>query len=96
VTTSSQPNPQNLSSTSINSSDYDSEPLHHQNGQSLSSEISMGSGRHIRQLIGSFHRHSTSFMSQIPLRNNPAPQSRDRGMKGVAKSDHGSTRDKGK
>jgi len=96
MTTSSQANPQNLSSTSINSSDYDSEPLHHQNGQSLSSEISMGSGRHIRQLIGSFHRHSTSFMSQIPLRNNPAPQSRDRGMKGVAKSDHGSTRDKGK
>jgi len=27
VTTSSQPNSQNLSSTSINSSDYDSEPL---------------------------------------------------------------------
>ncbi|KAH8961045.1 hypothetical protein BDL97_05G030200 [Sphagnum fallax] len=96
VATSSQPNSQNLSSTSINSSDYDSEPLHHQNGQSLSSEISTGSGRHIRQLIGSFHRHSTSFMSQTPLRNKPAPQSRDRGMKAVAKSDHGSTRDKGK
>ncbi|CAK9875942.1 unnamed protein product [Sphagnum jensenii] len=96
VATSSQPNSQNLSSTSINSSDYDSEPLHHQNGQSLSSEISTGSGRHIRQLIGSFHHHSTSFISQTPLRNKPAPQSRDRGMKAVAKSDHGSTRDRGK
>lgn len=70
--------------------------FHHQNGQSLSSKISMGSGRHIRQLIGSFHHHSTSFMSQTPSRNKPAPQSRDRGMKAVAKSDHGSTRDKGK
>ncbi|KAH9561692.1 hypothetical protein CY35_05G036500 [Sphagnum magellanicum] len=96
VATSSQPNSQNLSSTSINSSEYDSEPLHHQNGQSLSSEISTGSGRHIRQLLGSFHHHSTSFMSQTPLTNKPAPQSRDRGMKVVAKSDHGSTRDKGK
>lgn len=70
--------------------------FHHQNGQSLSSKISMGSGRHIRQLIGSFHHHSTSFMSQTPSRNKPAPQSRDRDMKAVAKSDHGSTRDKGK
>ncbi len=96
VATSSQPNSQNLSSTSINSSDYDSEPLHDQNGQSLSSEISMGSARHIRQLLGSFHHYSTSFMSQTPLRNKPAPQSRDRGMKAVAKSDHGSTQDKGK
>lgn len=61
--------------------------FHHQNGQSLSSKISMGSGRHIRQLIGSFHHHSTSFMSQTPSRNKPAPQSRDRDMKAVAKSD---------
>ncbi len=96
VTTSSQPNSQNLSSTSINSSDYDSEPLHRQNEQSLSSEILMGSGRHIMQLIGSFHRRSTSFMSQTPLKNKPASKSRDRGMKAVAKSDHSNTQDKGK
>lgn len=84
-----------LPDSSFTSIDYDSGPLH---GRDIdirplsASTLLSDSGRFIRQLSGSFRRHSTSGPLKTSAGQKPPAWYRFRGLKAVTKSDHGAAR----